>query len=114
MADFRLDIGSGVKSIEIYGADGELLCTKQINIGNKTELKRWVTELSGLQKIVAQDESALDELEEMEKKIVNATIGDWDLFWKASGENPIVLMKTLATLSGWINGQLEEMYRGMV
>lgn len=114
MADFRLDIGSGVKTLEIYGSDGVLLATKTVNVGNKTELKKWINELSGLETIKSEGIEALDEMEAMEKKIIDATIGDFELFWKASGENPMVLLKTLISLSKWLQGQLEDMYKGMI
>ena len=114
MADFRLDIGSGVKTLDIFGSDGVLLATKTINVGNKTELKKWINELSNLDKIKSEGIEALDDMEAMERKIIDATIGDFDLFYKASGENPLVLLKTLVSLSKWLTEQLEAMYKGMI
>ena len=113
MADFRLDIGSGVKTIDIFNNAGELLMTKTINVGNKDELKKYITEFSKLESIEGEGTDVIDQLEQIEKKIIETTLGDWEVFWEASGENPIVLMHTLKALSGFLQEQLEGMYKGM-
>jgi len=114
MADFKLEIGSGVKTVDITDTNGNVLATKSINVGNKTELKRWIEQLSGLAEINPSSPDVLDEVEAMEKKIINATLGDWDLFWQASGENPIVLLRTLMALLRWLEEQLNAMYKDLI
>jgi len=117
MADFKLEIGSGVKTVDITDTNGNVLATKSINVGNKTELKRWIEQLSGLAEINPSSPDGLDvldEIEAMEKKIINATLGDWDLFWRASGKNPIVLLRTLMALLRWLEEQLNAMYKDLI
>lgn len=114
MADFKLEIGSGVKTVDITDTNGNVLATKSINVGNKTELKRWIEQFSGLAEIKLSSPDGLDEVEAMEKKIINATLGDWELFWQASGENPIVLLRTLMALLCWLEEQLNAMYKDLI
>jgi hypothetical protein len=114
MADLRLDIGTGIKSVDIYDSNGTKLATKFINVGNKEELKKWASEFTKLQDIEGDDAAMLDKIESLERQIIEQTVGDFEMFWKASGENPLVLLKTIKALSTFITSQLEDMYKEFV
>jgi len=115
MADLRLDIGTGIKSVDIYDSTGTKLDTKYINVGNKEVMKRWATQFSNIAEIKPDDGMTfLDDLEAMERMLIGETVGDFDLFWKASGENALVLLNILKQLSEFITKELEKLYKDFV
>jgi hypothetical protein len=113
MADFKLEIGTGIKTIDVTDSTGKVIATKTVNVGNKAELRKWIEEFKALETVKPTGDG-LDEAEMVCKKVIDATIGDWDLFWKASGENPLVLIRTLSVLLGWLKAELDALYQGMI
>lgn len=113
MADFKLEIGTGIKTIDIMDSTGDVIATKTVNVGNKVELRRWIEEFKALESVKPTGDG-LDEAELVCRKVIDATIGDWDLFWKASGENPLVLIRTLSQLLAWLKSELDALYKGMI
>ena len=66
-----------------------------IDIGNKERLKeiyRACYELQKKSEDFAKDETAFDQIEELSKNIISATIGDWEVIWEKANHNIFAVM----------------------
>jgi hypothetical protein len=117
MSEFTLL--SGVKTLDIKGANGEIIKTFSINVGQKEQTKAWMKEIQEVQKVSAklsEDVNSIDQLAEMEQKIVSSILGveGWTLLWKTCGENVLVMLGLVQHLSKFLTDAMKEFYDSYV
>ena len=113
MAEFTFK--SGVKTLDIKNASGEIVKTYSIDVGNKEQTKSWIKEINkaeAVSKEFSKDESVIDELEEVEKSIIAAIlgIGAWDELWSICESNVFAMLSFVKYLSAFLNEELKKIY----
>jgi hypothetical protein len=100
-SEFRMQVSRVAFPLVIDGEDDAgnsmVLFEKRysIDIGNKERIKEIYRACSELQKKsgdFAQDETAFDQIEELSKSIIVATIGDWEIIWEKANHNIFAVM----------------------
>jgi hypothetical protein len=117
MSEFTLL--SGVKTLDIKNANGDVIKQFSINVGQKEQTKKWMKEIQEVQKVsakLAEDVESIDQLAEMEQKIVSSILGDegWELLWKTCGENVLVMLGLVKYLSDFLTESMKEFYDSYV
>ena len=117
MAEFQFK--SGVKTLDIKNPSGEVVKTFTINVGEKEQTKKWMAELEKVQKISANlsgDSSVLDELEVIEKSVVESILGvySWEFLWELCGKNVLSMLGFLKYLSEFLSECMNDFYKDYV
>jgi phosphomevalonate kinase len=117
MAEFQFK--SGVKTLDVKDPNGNLIKTFSINVGNKEATKKWMKELKAVEIAVSEmtkDETMLDQLEIMEKSIIDSVLGagSFDLIYPICENNVMIMLSFVKYLSDFLNESLQEIYKGYV
>jgi phosphomevalonate kinase len=117
MAEFQFK--SGVKTLDVKDPNGNLVKTYSINVGNKEATKKWMKELKAVELAVSdmsKDETMLDQLEIMEKSIIDSVLGagSFELIYPVCESNVMLMLGFVKYLSEFLNKSLQEIYTGYV
>lgn len=117
MAEFQFK--SGVKTLDVKNPAGELVKTFSINVGNKDKTKVWVKQLNDIQKEIenmSNDENALDQIENLEKKMISSILGadSWDILYPVCENNVFSMLGFVKYLSEFLNEALAGFYKDYV
>ena len=117
MAQFQFQ--SGVKTLDVKDSNGEVVKSYSIDVGQKEKTKKWIKEINELQKVgdkFSEDENAIDELEVMERKVVNAILGEtaFDELFTISGSNVFSMLSFVKYLSSFLNDAMQAFYKDYV
>jgi len=94
-SEFRMQVSRVAFPLAIDGQDEAgnpvVIFEKRysIDIGNK---ERACYELQKKSEDFAKDETAFDQIEELSKNIISATIGDWEVIWEKANHNIFAVM----------------------
>lgn len=119
MADFNFQVESTVKELEIKNSSGEVVLSFKIDIGEREQTKAWIKEINELQKVgqkFSEDEKAIDEMFEMETKVLNAILGEGsaEKLFEQFNNNVFVALKFVKNLSKQLNAWLDDFYKDYV
>lgn len=102
MAEFKFR--NTKKTLEIEG--------KQyiIDIGNVDTLKAWAAQVAEISdKLQADsDQTTIDRMVDMEQKVVNLIIGDWERLWELCEHNVFAMLDLVTHLSEHLNAWIKE------
>lgn len=74
-----------------------------IDVGNKDQLKAWLSKINALDKLAkdikTDDTEVVDKLIQIEKEVIEATVGDWDRLWSLAEENVFAMLGLVRVLS---------------
>lgn len=119
MADFNFEIESTIKELEIKNGKGEVVKSYSIDIGEREQTKSWIREINELQKVgqkFSEDENAIDEMVNMEKKVVDAILGkdSFDELFKLFNSNVFIMLRFVKNLSTQLNEWMSSFYKEYV
>lgn len=117
MATFQFQ--SGIKTLEVTNPKGELVKVYSLNVGEKEQTKRWIRELkktSELSKNIGEDETALDQIEQAEKQIIESVLGagEWEVLFPVCNNNVIVMLSFVKYLSQFLQESINEKFKEYV
>lgn len=115
--DFKFK--SSVKTLKVHNPEGKEATEFIINVGNKDNMKKWITEIKKIEPIIgkiSKDLNVLDELEVIIKSIVNVILGDdaYDKLLVISGNSILGMVDFTKSLSEFISEQLKSFYQDYV
>ena len=105
------------KSFEIKKESGEVVKSYSIDVGNYETLKTWseqITVVEKLAKEISNDPKGLEQLLEMDEKIISMVLGDWAEIWELFGHNIFSVLKLVKALSDLVAGEIADIQKEYV
>lgn len=117
MAEFQFK--SGVKTLDVKGANGEETLSFEVNVGQKEQTKKWIGEISKVETVyndLSKNDSMVDGLEKMEQDIVTSVLGSeaWPKLWVLCEENVFAMLGFISYLSKFLKESMEGFYKDYV
>lgn len=117
MAEFQFK--SGVKTLDVKGANGEVKHTYSVNVGQKEQTKKWISEIGKIEEVynkLTEDSSMIDGLETVEKNIIISVLGEkaWLELWPLCEQNVFSMLGFISYLSGFLKEAMEGFYKDYV
>lgn len=93
------------KYLEIKDSTGEVIKKYTIDVGNDILMKRIVPivkELQSMNKADIDDPEVIEKIIDLEKKIIDGSLNDWDRLWDACDHNIFSMMELVKAVSSLI------------
>lgn len=107
---------SGVKTLDIKNAMGEVAKTFTVNVGEKEQTKKWMKQINNVKAIsetLTDDETVIDQLEELEINVVKSILGTdaWDFLWDLCEHNVLSMLGFIMHLSKFLKESMNDFYK---
>ena len=104
---------------EIKDVEGNILASYPLDVAHLEQTKKWIKEILKIQSIDTkglENEKVMDELAEIEKKVIVSVFGAeaWVELWALFNTNVYIMLNLVQKLSGVLNEQQAKYYKGYV